>query len=218
VPKLAKLGNCWEIAQEIGANDSGTFSVNRLSRRPRLRPRPSIETWFGRSAAIAPRYSGTVTNVIQIGLVGAHLPVVRSTFQRRGMLSNREVSYAPPNSTVIRNRTRTTSASVQWATSRSTICLPRWATSTSAWCSLPKVKPLNVRHEVTVNKVGVYVWDTFDFNGSQSLGYWNDENNTMSRHSLFGSAQVRNDDFVCVEVVFSDVKWTTLPTPDVFVT
>jgi hypothetical protein len=161
-----------------------------------------MDTWFSRPAAIAPRYSDPVTNVIQMDswvltftrakLVYDQifeekiwsnpkaLNVVRSTLQRRGVLTNAEVCYQPPTTSIT---------------------------------------------ALTVDKVGVYVWDTFDFNGSQSLGYWNDETNTVRRHSFYGDTHVRNYDF-CVWrsvmrrggdfLVISDVKWTTLPTPDVF--
>jgi hypothetical protein len=78
---------------------------------------------------------------------------------------------------------------------------------------------------VTVNRVGVYVRDSFDFAGYQELGSWDEVSNTVTyiptpRHTRVTNADFRSwrsthlhgGDFL----VFSDLKVTTLPTPDVF--
>jgi hypothetical protein len=82
-------------------------------------------------------------------------------------------------------------------------------------------------HRVTIEKVGVYIRDSYDFNGPQFLGSWRETPPACSKDPLafppynpthnadFGSwrtANHRGGDFL----VFSDIKFTTLATPDSF--
>jgi hypothetical protein len=79
--------------------------------------------------------------------------------------------------------------------------------------------------EVTVTKVGVFVRDSFDFEGFQFLGFWNDSTNSVSAINPLAGTPVFNStlrdyrdryhmggDFM----VFSDVKVTTLSPPHKF--
>ena len=81
---------------------------------------------------------------------------------------------------------------------------------------------------VNITDVGVYVADSYDFDGPQALGIWNEDNNTASMNYLKAdefargreaNQYVSNDSFqewrkannrggdFCV---FSDIKWTHL--------
>jgi hypothetical protein len=89
--------------------------------------------------------------------------------------------------------------------------------------SVTPVRPAG--HEVTITKVGVFVRDSFDFEGFQFLGFWNDSNNTVSGTNPLSGTAVFNStlrdyrdthhmggDFM----VFSDLKVTTLKRPHKF--
>lgn len=78
---------------------------------------------------------------------------------------------------------------------------------------------------VTITEVGVYVRDSYDFNGQQFLGIWDDSGSVSSWNLASGesvwnstfrdwrSRYGRGGDFL----VFSDLKRTTLAAPDTFV-
>jgi RHS repeat-associated protein len=74
---------------------------------------------------------------------------------------------------------------------------------------------------VQLHRVGVYVRDSFDFQGEQHLGYWNDRTNYGGRNPFRGDA-VRNRDFRAYSaangvgqdfMVYSDIKITDLALP-----
>lgn len=95
-------------------------------------------------------------------------------------------------------------------------------------------------YEISVSKIGVYVRDTYDFNGDQYLGHWSKTSSPYVRvfplsYSVGGRGQHGNcpDDFVSVSnekyvahrkitgkggdlLVFSDVLITTLKKPFTF--
>lgn len=80
-------------------------------------------------------------------------------------------------------------------------------------------------HQVTITDVGVYVRDSYDFNDQQFLGFWDDSGSVSAANPTSGtsvwnstfqqwrSRHGRGGDFL----VFSDLKRTTLNTPDTFV-
>jgi hypothetical protein len=79
--------------------------------------------------------------------------------------------------------------------------------------------------EVTITKVGVFVRDSFDFEGFQFLGFWNDSNDTVSALNPLAGTAVFNSSFRDYRDkfhvggdfrVFSEVKWTTLSSPHTF--
>jgi hypothetical protein len=86
-----------------------------------------------------------------------------------------------------------------------------------------KSSPLSgMTHRATIEKVGVYVRDSFDFNGLQFLGFWRQTAPDCSRtpgrsyYSIYNSdfrqwrdANNKGGDFL----VYSDIKWTTLAIP-----
>jgi hypothetical protein len=85
--------------------------------------------------------------------------------------------------------------------------------------------PKGAGHKVTIKQVGVYLKDSYDFNGEQFLGFWNDEKNTVSMIKVWSGTGVGNADFRAWRqrtgmggdfLTFSDVKLTTLDRPDEF--
>lgn len=81
------------------------------------------------------------------------------------------------------------------------------------------------RSKVTITDVGVYVADTFDFEGWQPLGCWNVCTNEVGKVSCGGGEYVSNADFRNWRtangrggdfLVYSDVKATRLGEPEVF--
>jgi hypothetical protein len=80
-------------------------------------------------------------------------------------------------------------------------------------------------YQVTITEVGVYVRDSFDFNGSQFLGYWDDSDNSVSMMNPLSGTGVSNSDFRDWRsangrggdfIVYSDLKRTVLASPDTF--
>jgi hypothetical protein len=78
---------------------------------------------------------------------------------------------------------------------------------------------------VTIERVGVYLRDSYDFNGDQFLGFWDDSDNSVSMTNPFSGTGVSNSDFRDWRarnrlggdfLVYSDVKRVTLRTPDTF--
>lgn len=81
-------------------------------------------------------------------------------------------------------------------------------------------------HRVTISEVGVYIRDSYDFNGDQSLGFWDDKDNSVSMINPFSGTAVSNADFRKWRtangrggdfIVYSDIKRTLLSPPDVFI-
>jgi len=73
-------------------------------------------------------------------------------------------------------------------------------------------------HTIHIREIGVYVRDSYDFNGPQHLGYWNIAKNYGGRN-FFRGTKVRNADFREWQarnkkggdfLVFSDIKVTQL--------
>ncbi|MFM9971738.1 MAG: DUF6402 family protein [Burkholderiales bacterium] len=82
------------------------------------------------------------------------------------------------------------------------------------------------QYEVTITDIGVYVRDSYDFNGDQLLGYWNETTNKMSMINPLAGEKVTNKDFRDWRannakggdfLVFSNIKQITLQKPDSFI-
>jgi hypothetical protein len=80
------------------------------------------------------------------------------------------------------------------------------------------------RHQITIQSVGIYLWDSYDFNGEQELGFWDFKTGDVGRTPASGTL-VTNADFRAWRTangrggdyyVYSDVKITTLSKPDMF--
>ncbi len=85
--------------------------------------------------------------------------------------------------------------------------------------------PGGAHFQVTITEVGIYIRDSYDFNGDQDLGYWDDTDNSVSMINPLSGTKVTNADFRAWRtrngrggdfLVFSDVKRTTLRPPDSF--
>lgn len=79
--------------------------------------------------------------------------------------------------------------------------------------------------QVYVHQVGIYVRDSFDFNGSQFLGFWDDSDDSVSMVNPLSGESVRNEDFRNHRartgmggdfLVYSEVQKLMRKTPDVF--
>lgn len=87
-----------------------------------------------------------------------------------------------------------------------------------------RVLPWNGGHRIMIDEVAVYIRDSYDFNGEQSLGVWSDDDfiggwSVVSGYSVsnksfrdWRAANGRGGDYL----VFSDARITRLGTPDVF--
>jgi Family of unknown function (DUF6402) len=80
--------------------------------------------------------------------------------------------------------------------------------------------------QVTIREVGIYVRDTYDFNGSQHLGFWDDSDNSVSPTNFLSGTRVSNESFRDWRaanrrggdfLIFSDVKTIRLAKPFTFV-
>lgn len=78
---------------------------------------------------------------------------------------------------------------------------------------------------VSVDTIGVYIRDQYDFIGDQDLGYWDKSDNKVSARNPFTGDKITNETFRDWRTannkggdfeVFSDVRVTTLTSPDVF--
>ena len=74
----------------------------------------------------------------------------------------------------------------------------------------------------TLQQVGFHVYDSFDFNGNQALGYWRDSDNSISRLPPPGTDPVSNEDFRIWRrdngrggdfAIYSDILAFELPSP-----
>jgi hypothetical protein len=81
-------------------------------------------------------------------------------------------------------------------------------------------------HEVTITQIGIYLRDSFDFNGDQFLGFWDDSDNSVSAVNWFSGTGVSNSDFRKYRddtgwggdfLVYSNVQSMCLVTPDTFI-
>jgi hypothetical protein len=80
-------------------------------------------------------------------------------------------------------------------------------------------------YRVTIDEVGVYVADSYDFVGPQELGFWDDSDNSAGKSPLSGT-RVTNADFRAWRtangkggdfLVFSDGKRIRLAPPEIFI-
>lgn len=80
-------------------------------------------------------------------------------------------------------------------------------------------------HEVVINDIGIYLQDSYDFEGFQFLGFWDDSDNSVSVLNPFSGTGVYNSDFRDHRrdtgwggdfLVYSNVSRMSLVTPDRF--
>jgi hypothetical protein len=82
------------------------------------------------------------------------------------------------------------------------------------------------QHSVRIESIGIYIRDTYDFNGDQPLGFWNFKTGAVSRTPGFGYDYIENKTFREGRaknsrggdfLIFSEVKVLKRTPPDVFV-
>lgn len=87
------------------------------------------------------------------------------------------------------------------------------------------VSPKGSGHLVEIKEVGVYIRDSYDFNGDQYLGCWDESDDTVSRNPLAFGDTVDNSDFRDWRtangmggdyMIYSDLTRIPRPTPDSF--
>jgi uncharacterized protein DUF6402 len=87
------------------------------------------------------------------------------------------------------------------------------------------VGPESGRFRVKLNRVGFHIMDSFDFEGNQDLGYWDETTNSVSAVYLWHGTRVTNETFRTWRTannrggdfrVYSDVKVVTLNPSDSF--
>ncbi|MEM9588053.1 MAG: DUF6402 family protein, partial [Planctomycetota bacterium] len=80
-------------------------------------------------------------------------------------------------------------------------------------------------HVVTIDEVGIYLRDSFDFEGSQHLGFWDDSDNSVSAINFLSGTRVTNKSFRDWRtanqrggdfLVYSDLRRIPLTRPDSF--
>jgi hypothetical protein len=87
------------------------------------------------------------------------------------------------------------------------------------------VSPKGAIHQVDIKEVGIYIRDSYDFEGFQYLGTWDDTANTVSRSPIASGDTVWNSTFRDWRtangmggdyMIYSDVTKITLSPPDSF--
>lgn len=88
------------------------------------------------------------------------------------------------------------------------------------------VSPKGSIHQVEIKEVGIYIRDSYDFEGRQYLGTWNDTTDTVSRNPLASGDTVWNSDYRDWRttngmggdyMIYSDLTKITLSPPDTFI-
>jgi hypothetical protein len=84
--------------------------------------------------------------------------------------------------------------------------------------------PFPVTHQAAIKEIAVYIADSYDFQGDQDLGYWDDSDDTVSGWNPLTGQSVTNASFRDWRAmygrggdfqVYSDVKRIVLPSPDI---
>lgn len=82
-----------------------------------------------------------------------------------------------------------------------------------------------VGHRVEIDKVGIYIRDSYDFQGNQELGYWDFDKIRMNKIFIPGGTPLNNSTFRAWRsktgrggdyIIFSDVRILERNPPDVF--
>lgn len=190
-----------------------------------------LETWFGRPASVAPKYSAPVTDVIKMDWVlrfprakevydaifkekiwtnsasqGRMKLVLKSKSGAFGDLSRAAIDMDNDyiNARPVENGLNYDAMSGALGAFVFKLAV--------AGIVLPLPAPVGGMI-VTVQEIGIYVKDSFDFNGDQFLGFWGyrDTPTNNSDFREWRNSHHQGGDFE----VFSDVKRTKLSTPDV---
>jgi hypothetical protein len=192
-----------------------------------------LETWFERPPAIAPNYSAPITNLIKMDWV-LQFARAKTVFDQivKGRIWTNVASQQrlrellrklPPTASTFGNLTQpVTQIDDAWVNSRpvsSGGVTPDGLTAALGGFQLQVAVAGKVSRlpggvvSLTVEEVGIYVKDSFDFNGDQFLGVWGYRDDPVNNLDFrqWRSAHNMGGDFQ----VFSDVKRLPVVPPDV---
>lgn len=187
-----------------------------------------LEIWGKRPAAIAPAYSAPVTNVIKMDWV---LQFARAKAVYDEIVKGR-IWTNPASQKRMAEVLKQARQPVAYFSKPVTVVDQTWINARPIRSSLEldalhyalgafnmqviiAGKDLSIgggSFQLSVEEVGIYVKDSFDFNGSQFLGFWGYRDDPI-RNEDFCQWRAENNaggDFL----VFSDVKRTKLSAPD----
>jgi hypothetical protein len=191
-----------------------------------------LETWFERPPAIAPKYSAPVTSVIKMDWV---LQFARAKLVYDQIIKERIWTNAVSQKRMgefLKQKPRVagqqwgdlsrpvTDVDEEWINSRPVengLAFDALSGALGAFHLQVAIagKLLSIgggEFQVSIEEVGIYVKDSFDFNGSQFLGFWGYRDDPLN-NADFRQWRAENHaggDFR----VFSDVKRTRLTPPD----
>ena len=196
-----------------------------------------LETWFGRAPATKPKYSSPVTDLIKMDWV-LKFSRARSVFdqiikdriwintksQERMELFFSGIPLDGQAHAIGDLSKPATTVDQQWINSRpvsSTLSLDALTAALGGFELHVAIAGKATRRQasgfqelvITVEEVGIYVWDSFDFEGDQFLGMWG-YRDTLVYNSDFREWRIKNNaggDFL----IFSDIKREKLAAPDV---
>lgn len=191
-----------------------------------------LETWLERPPAIAPSYSAPVTNVIKMDwvLTFSRAKTVYDKIFSEKIWTNEasqkrmaELLRKKPRATGERwgdLSKAVTDVDAEWINSRSVTNGAAYDGMTGALGAFNlhvaiagKIVAMSgSEFQVSVEEVGIYVKDSFDFEGEQFLGIWgyHDEGFSNSDFRKWRTDNHLGGDFL----VFSDIKRTKLTSPD----
>ena len=209
-----------------------------------------LDTWLSRASAIFPTYGPTVTNVIKMAWV---LKFQRAKEVFDSMVAARVWANAPAQKEIARMLKKSgylTAApmsrpfgnlnahiqlldmdyvnqrSVTFGVGNLDDLSAALGNFTLRVAVAGGVTPLTAsKFHVIINEVAIYVRDSFDFEGEQFLGFWDDSDNSVSMLNPLSGTSISNQDFRDWRaatglggdfLVFSDAHRLRLTTPDEF--
>lgn len=230
-------------------------NIPRLMRHPNqnwVKAPTLLEKWFSRPSAIYPNYSEPDTSTVTMDWV-LSFPRARAVYdrmmeervwvneaaqgqiaemlRRKGMLVEAQHSFNFLHLPAIRLdpdyvQNRPVLYDLNTAPDDLMGALGRFRLRIAIAGSVsPSAPPLNPGHVVIVNEIGVYAWDSFDFQEEQLLGCWNEVQNSFRLVGAPGWECVSNETFRNYRtrtgrggdfLIFSDVRRVRLNNPDSF--
>ena len=191
-----------------------------------------LETWFERSPAIAPRYSTPVNNVIEMQWVlkfaeakAVFDKILKDKIWTNPASQKRMSEICRKNQTAVGHNYCDLTASVtevdkNWVNARP-VYSKQWAPTAALGAFEFQVAvsgkvlwKLAGKFGLNIDEVGIYVKDSFDFNGSQFLGFWGHRDSPVNNIDFreWRSKNHAGGDFR----VYSDIKRVKLSSPDTF--
>lgn len=220
-----------EFRRELFMHDMPTIVADEMDFMGWKQAAELLETWTERTPAVAPNYSAPVTNVIKIDWV---LHFARPKMVFNDIIKNR--IWTNPASQkriaeILKKRPvavgqtfgglsmAVTDVDKNWINARpvkrgeQALAGVLGAFELQVAISGKLLSNTGREFELKIEEVGIYVKDSFDFNGSQFLGVWGYRDAPVSNidFRIWRTKNNAGGDFR----VFSDVKRTKLSTPDI---